>query len=99
MARHLMPAYVAFLRAINVAGHAVVKMDRLQRAFLEAGCEETKTVIQGGDKIIEKELGVLATTRNWSTVMRIADLLDGGAGSTNSKGGKALRRAGARETE
>jgi uncharacterized protein (DUF1697 family) len=210
MADHLMPAYVAFLRAINVAGHAVVKMDRLQRAFCEAGCEDVKTVIQSGNvvfrgpgntpaglfqsiqenlrnlvgqevavmfrkdseiaemvrlrpfegvrqetdskwyvtflhskptvflrlpyisekealevfrisdreafvvswripgkamygfpnKIIEKELGVLATSRNWSTVMRIADLLDGGAGSTNSKGGNALRRrAGARETE
>jgi len=196
-----MPAYVAFLRAINVAGHAVVKMDRLQRAFCEAGCEDAKTVIQSGNvifrapgntpaglfqriqenlghlvgqevavmfrkgseiaemvrlrpfegvrqetdskwyvtflhsrptvslrlpfisekeavevfrvtgleafavsrripgkamygfpnKIIEKELGVQATTRNWSTVMRIADLLDGGAGSANSKGGMVWR--------
>jgi uncharacterized protein (DUF1697 family) len=209
MAEDLMPACVGFLRAINVGGHAVVKMDQIKRAFIEAGCEDAKTVIQSGNvifrapgnapaglfqrvqenlhhlmghavtvmfrkeseiarivrlrpfdgirqeteskryvtflhsrptvclrlpfisekealevfrlsdreafvvswrilgkamygfpnKIIEKELGVLATTRNWSTVMRIADLLDEGAGSTNSKSGKALRRAGARETE
>jgi uncharacterized protein (DUF1697 family) len=202
MADHLMPAYVAFLRAINVGGHAVVKMDRLQRAFCEAGCEDVKTVIQSGNvvfrapgntpaglfqriqenlrlltgqkvavmfrkgseiaemvrlrpfeglrqetdskwyvtflhsrptvslrlpfiserealevfrisdreafvvswripgkamygfpnKIIEKELGVFATTRNWSTVMKIAEIMLGGAEAASSKGPNALKR-------
>jgi len=197
-----MPTYVAFLRAINVAGHAIVKMDQLQRAFIEAGCEEAKTVIQSGNvifrapgnapaglfqriqenlrhlmgqevtvmfrkdseiakiirlrpfdgirhetdskryvtflhsrptvslrlpfisekealevcrvdgreafvvsrripgkamfgfpnQVLERELGVPATTRNWSTVMKIAEKMLGGAEATRSKGAKVLKK-------
>jgi uncharacterized protein (DUF1697 family) len=193
-----MPAFVAFLRAINVSGHAVVKMDRLQRAFSEAGCAEVRTVIQSGNvvfhapgsspaglfqrvrenlrlladqevtimfrkgseidrvvrsrpfdgvphesdakwyvsfllskpkvcfqlplvyqkeavevlrvtgreafavsrripgkamygfpnSVIEKEFGIPATTRNWSTVVKVSELLSGLAGATGAKGGE-----------
>ncbi len=35
-----MTRYVAFLRAINVAGHARVEMSRLCEAFARAGCRK-----------------------------------------------------------
>jgi len=44
-----MKQYVAFLRAINVAGHATVKMAALQDAFAAAGCLDVKTFIQSGN--------------------------------------------------
>ncbi|MBI4662212.1 MAG: DUF1697 domain-containing protein [Verrucomicrobia bacterium] len=37
------------MRAINVAGHAIVKMDELSSAFVSAGCKDVKTVIQSGN--------------------------------------------------
>jgi uncharacterized protein (DUF1697 family) len=46
-------AYVAFLRAINVAGHAIVKMDVLRGAFTAAGCQNVQTYIQSGNVIFD----------------------------------------------
>ncbi len=48
-----MNKYIAFLRAINVAGHAKVKMSNLKQAFIAAGCKDVRTVIQSGDVIFE----------------------------------------------
>jgi uncharacterized protein (DUF1697 family) len=48
-----MNQYVAFLRAINVAGHAIVKMDDLRDAFTAAGCAGVRTCIQSGNVIFE----------------------------------------------
>jgi uncharacterized protein (DUF1697 family) len=45
--------YVAFLRAINVAGHATVNMADLKRAFAAAGCDAVETCIQSGNVIFE----------------------------------------------
>jgi uncharacterized protein (DUF1697 family) len=45
--------HVAFLRAINVGGHAVVKMTDLKAAFVSAGCTNVATVIQSGNIIFE----------------------------------------------
>jgi uncharacterized protein (DUF1697 family) len=44
-----MKKYVAFLRAINVAGHAVVRMSDLRDAFAAAGCQDVRTYIQSGN--------------------------------------------------
>ncbi len=41
-----MTTYVAFLRAINVAGHAKVTKDELKAAFTSAGCRGVQTYIQ-----------------------------------------------------
>ncbi len=49
-----MSRQVAFLRAINVAGHAVVKKDDLKRAFSEAGCWDVSTFIQSGNVIFSR---------------------------------------------
>lgn len=52
-----MNKYVAFLRAINVAGHAKVKMSDLKQAFVEAGCKDVRTYIQSGNVIFEASGG------------------------------------------
>ena len=41
--------HVAFLRAINVGGRAVVKMADLQAAFSAAGCANVRTFIASGN--------------------------------------------------
>ena len=46
-----MTTYVAFLRAINVAGHAKIKKDELKAAFTAAGCQNVETYIQSGNVI------------------------------------------------
>lgn len=48
-----MKKYVAFMRAINVAGHASVKMRDLRDAFAAVGCKGVKTYIQSGNVIFE----------------------------------------------
>jgi uncharacterized protein (DUF1697 family) len=45
--------YVAFLRAINVGGHAVVKMTALRDAFTAAGCKDVRTLIASGNVLFE----------------------------------------------
>lgn len=48
-----MAKYVALLRAINVAGHACVTMDRLREAFSAADCRNVRTYIQSGNVLFE----------------------------------------------
>ncbi len=48
-----MSQFVAFIRAINVGGHAVVKMDDLKAAFVSAGCDNVRTFIASGNVIFE----------------------------------------------
>jgi uncharacterized protein (DUF1697 family) len=45
--------WVAFLRAINVAGHGTVKMTDLREAFEAAGCRNVRTYIQSGNVLFE----------------------------------------------
>ncbi len=47
--------YVAFLRAINVGGNAVIKMTDLKRMFESAGLENVQTYIQSGNVIFESK--------------------------------------------
>src|SRR3990172_2646457 len=47
--------YVALIRAINVAGHAIVKMDDLKQTFARAGCTEIRTLIQSGNVIFDAQ--------------------------------------------
>ena len=50
-----MTRYVAFLRAINVAGHVRVDMSRLCKAFARAGCRSVRSYIQSGNVIFETD--------------------------------------------
>ena len=49
--------YVAFLRAINVGGNAILKMADLKKMFEAAGLENVQTYIQSGNVIFESEEG------------------------------------------
>ncbi len=48
-----MSQYIAFLRAINVPGHARLRMSALKGAFAAAGCTGVRTYIQSGNLIFE----------------------------------------------
>jgi uncharacterized protein (DUF1697 family) len=48
-----MITYIAFLRAINVAGHAIIRMDELKKMFAAAGCKNVRTFIQSGNVVFE----------------------------------------------
>ncbi len=45
--------HVAFLRAINVGGRAVVKMTDLKAAFERAGCRNVRTFIASGNVLFD----------------------------------------------
>jgi uncharacterized protein (DUF1697 family) len=49
--------YVAFMRAINVGGRALVAMSDLQNAFRSAGCGSVRTYIQSGNVVFEAPPG------------------------------------------
>ena len=48
-----MQKYVAFLRAINVGGTSIIKMDALRRYFESFGLDNVQTYIQTGNVIFE----------------------------------------------
>jgi uncharacterized protein (DUF1697 family) len=48
-----MKRYVAFLRAVNVGGHAIVRMSDLRGAFAAARCENVRTYIQSGNVLFD----------------------------------------------
>lgn len=59
-----MPVVVALLRAINVGGHAVIKMDALRALFSSLKCKDVQTYVQSGNVVFrtdEKDLRKLAT--------------------------------------
>lgn len=47
--------YVAFLRAINVGGHAIIKMADLKKTFEAAGLDNVQTYIQSGNVIFQSD--------------------------------------------
>ena len=55
-----MSRHVAFLRAINVGGHAVVRMKDLQDMFASAGCRDVRTHIQSGNVLFDAPAGSVA---------------------------------------
>lgn len=65
-----MPKYIAFLRAINVGGHAV-KMDHLTKLFEGLGFSSVETFIASGNVIFE------TTAKNTATLeKKIAEHLE-----------------------
>ncbi len=48
-----MKKYVAFLRAINVGGTKIIKMNNLKKYFESFGCINVQTYIQSGNVIFE----------------------------------------------
>lgn len=50
-----MEKYIAFLRAINVGGNAIIKMDDLRKMFESFDLQNVQTYIQTGNVIFESE--------------------------------------------
>src|SRR2546425_5502258 len=50
-----MTRYVAFLRAINVAGQKLIKMKDLARIFAAAGCKNVQSYIQSGNVLFDSK--------------------------------------------
>ena len=59
-----MPRYIAFLRAINVGGRNIVKMDFLRRLFESLGFSNVETFIASGNVVFE------TTSKNAQAVKR-----------------------------
>jgi uncharacterized protein (DUF1697 family) len=55
-----MSRHVAFVRAINVGGHAVVRMKDLQGMFASAGCCDVQTYIASGNIVFDAPAGSVA---------------------------------------
>ena len=47
--------FVAFLRAINVRGHPMIRMHELRAAFEAAGCGEVRSFIQSGNILFDAD--------------------------------------------
>ncbi|HJZ64601.1 MAG TPA: DUF1697 domain-containing protein [Candidatus Acidoferrum sp.] len=60
-----MPVVIALLRAVNVGGHAIIKMDALRALFSSLKCKDVQTYVQSGNVVFrtdEKDLAKLAKT-------------------------------------
>ena len=57
-----MKKYVAFLRAVNVGGHGLVRMKDLAGMFAAVGCEQMQTYIQSGNVIFDVSEKTAAAT-------------------------------------
>jgi uncharacterized protein (DUF1697 family) len=65
-----MSSCVAFMRAVNVAGHAKVEMRAVRDAFAAAGCRDVRSYIQSGNVIFE-----LSAARSPAVTQRIRGML------------------------
>ena len=65
-----MTTYIAFLRAVNVGGHAVVKMEALRDAFTASRCHNVRTYIQSGNVVFESSVGEPLILRKLQTQLR-----------------------------
>jgi uncharacterized protein (DUF1697 family) len=59
-----MTKYVAFLRAINVGGHTIIKMTDLKQIFEACGLDHVQTYIQSGNVIFESDQNDTAALEN-----------------------------------
>jgi uncharacterized protein (DUF1697 family) len=62
--------YAAFLRAINVGGHNVVKMDRLRKLFEAEGFENVETFIASGNVVFDGAGETATIERAIETMLR-----------------------------
>jgi uncharacterized protein (DUF1697 family) len=47
--------YIALLRAVNVGGNSVIKMEKLKQCFIDMGFSDVKTYIQSGNIIFKTQ--------------------------------------------
>lgn len=64
--------YIAFLRALNVGGHHVVKMDRLRKLFEGEGFAKVETFIASGNVVFDGAGRADALERTIETMLKEA---------------------------
>lgn len=60
--------YAAFIRALNVGGTSVIKMEDLRRQFEKAGFANVKTVIASGNVLFESKGSASSVTKAISSI-------------------------------
>ena len=58
-----MPHYAAFIRALNVGGTSVIKMEDLRRQFEKLGFANVRTLIASGNVLFESKGSTAAVTK------------------------------------
>jgi uncharacterized protein (DUF1697 family) len=76
-------AHLALLRGIDVGGKNKLLMNVLVAMFIEAGCKDVRTYILSGNVIFnaskfDSKLATIGTSRNWRTVTKLLELMEGG---------------------
>src|SRR5580704_18431462 len=66
-----MPAIVSLLRAVNVGGHNMVKMDALREIYQSLGLRNPQTYVQSGNVVFRSDAKDLARLRK-----RIEDAIE-----------------------
>lgn len=69
-----MSTYVAFLRAVNVAGHAIISMSDVKQAFLAAGCKNVRTYVQSGNVLFDVAEGAIDPAMKRKIRKQVTDL-------------------------
>ena len=69
--------HAAFLRAINIGGHAIVKMAGLKRAFEDAGGKNVRTLITSGNVVFEAPSTDAAQAKLFKNIQDRVDKLIG----------------------
>ena len=59
----MMPHYTAFIRALNVGGMSVIKMDELRRRFEKLGFTNVQTVLASGNVLFDAKGSAAAATK------------------------------------
>jgi uncharacterized protein (DUF1697 family) len=75
--------YLVLLRGINVGGKNKLSMNVLVAMFIEAGRKDVRTYIWSGNVIFnaskfDSKLATIGTSRNWRTVTKLLELMEGG---------------------
>ena len=71
-----MPVLVSLLRAVNVGGHAKIKMEALRELYVSLKFQDPQTYVQSGNVIFktsERALAVVATRIQQAVVQAWVD--------------------------
>lgn len=71
-----MQQYIIFLRAVNVSGKNIIRMQELKATLQAAGFEEVQTYIQSGNIVLKSRLKVPAVTKQIKELIAKENNLD-----------------------
>lgn len=71
-----MPVLIAFLRAVNVGGNAIIKMAALKELFDELGFKDARTLLQSGNVVFRARATPDAAAKKIAAAIRKTFALD-----------------------